>query len=101
MHDTALNALTIRLHKPYWLLHAGDCEHFLVFEHIRHVNLRNNTNPSLTFDIGCITYPTHHYRSTPSQPKSPRLFLTLVVHVAKFQQSMLYVETSDWVTVHM
>ncbi|KAI0093268.1 snRNA-activating protein of 50kDa MW C terminal-domain-containing protein [Irpex rosettiformis] len=35
MHDTIFSTLPIRLHKPYWLLHAGDCEHFIVFEHIR------------------------------------------------------------------
>ncbi|CAL1707632.1 unnamed protein product [Somion occarium] len=35
MHETNFDSLVIRLHTPYWLLHAGNCEHFLVFEHIR------------------------------------------------------------------
>lgn len=37
MHDTTLSSLNIRLHKPYWMMHAGNCEHFIVFEHVRYV----------------------------------------------------------------
>lgn len=36
MHDIALSSIALRFHKPYWALHAGDCEHFLVFEHVRY-----------------------------------------------------------------
>ena len=35
MHDTLLSTLSFRLHKPYWLFHSGNCEHFFVFEHVR------------------------------------------------------------------
>lgn len=35
MHDTTLASLTVHLHKPYWLLHAGSCEHFIVIDQIR------------------------------------------------------------------
>lgn len=35
MHDATFRSLGIRLHQPYWLCHAGSCEHFLVIEHIR------------------------------------------------------------------
>lgn len=35
MHDAVLRSLQIRLHHPYWLCHAGDCEHFFVIEHLR------------------------------------------------------------------
>ncbi|KAI0695476.1 snRNA-activating protein of 50kDa MW C terminal-domain-containing protein [Cytidiella melzeri] len=35
MHDTTFQSLAVRLHKPYWLLHSGACEHFVVFENIR------------------------------------------------------------------
>lgn len=35
MHDTPFSALTLRLHEPYWLLHQGNCEHFVVLDEIR------------------------------------------------------------------
>ncbi|KAH9832186.1 snRNA-activating protein of 50kDa MW C terminal-domain-containing protein [Rhodofomes roseus] len=35
MHETTFASLTPRLHQPYWLLHAGNCEHHFVIEHIR------------------------------------------------------------------
>jgi hypothetical protein len=37
MEDTKLSSLTIKLHEPYWLLHEGDCEHFIVFDQIRYM----------------------------------------------------------------
>lgn len=44
MHDTTLASLTVHLHKPYWLLHAGSCEHFIVIDQIR---LWHPTDPPL------------------------------------------------------
>lgn len=35
MHDQLFSDLTICLNKPYWLLHQGLCEHFVVFDAIR------------------------------------------------------------------
>ncbi|PCH43773.1 hypothetical protein WOLCODRAFT_26180 [Wolfiporia cocos MD-104 SS10] len=35
MPSTVLASLSFELHKPYWLLHAGNCEHFLVVDQIR------------------------------------------------------------------
>ncbi|KAI0081255.1 hypothetical protein K474DRAFT_1656744 [Panus rudis PR-1116 ss-1] len=35
MHDARFDSLSIRLHSPYWILHAGDCEHFFVIDQIR------------------------------------------------------------------
>ncbi|KZT70985.1 hypothetical protein DAEQUDRAFT_707745 [Daedalea quercina L-15889] len=35
MHDATFASLCLRLHQPYWLLHAGNCEHHFVIEHIR------------------------------------------------------------------
>ncbi|OBZ67997.1 snRNA-activating protein complex subunit 3 [Grifola frondosa] len=35
MHETTFSSLSLRLHKPYWLLHAGNCEHFFVIDAIR------------------------------------------------------------------
>ncbi|KAL6310357.1 snRNA-activating protein of 50kDa MW C terminal-domain-containing protein [Sparassis latifolia] len=35
MHDTSFRSLSLRLHEPYWLLHAGNCEHLVVVDEIR------------------------------------------------------------------
>lgn len=35
MHDVTFRSLELRLHHPYWLCHAGNCEHFFVIEHLR------------------------------------------------------------------
>lgn len=35
LHDVPLNTLKIHLHQPYWMMHRGDCEHFVVVEQIR------------------------------------------------------------------
>lgn len=35
-YDTMLSSLTLRINEPYWLLHAGNCEHTIVFESIRY-----------------------------------------------------------------
>lgn len=37
MHETKFNSLSLRLHTPYWLMHAGNCEHFFVIDDIRYV----------------------------------------------------------------
>ncbi|RPD74311.1 hypothetical protein L226DRAFT_571748 [Lentinus tigrinus ALCF2SS1-7] len=42
MHDTKLSSLTIRLHEPYWVLHAGNCEHFFSIASVR---LRHPSDP--------------------------------------------------------
>lgn len=33
--STPLSSLSLKLNKPYWFLHQGNCEHFLVFDQIR------------------------------------------------------------------
>lgn len=35
MHDTMLSSLTLRIDEPYWLLHQGNCQHFIVLDQIR------------------------------------------------------------------
>ncbi|KAJ7680493.1 snRNA-activating protein of 50kDa MW C terminal-domain-containing protein [Mycena polygramma] len=35
MHDTPLASLSLRVGEPYWLLHHGNCEHFVVIDQIR------------------------------------------------------------------
>lgn len=35
LSSTPLSSLSLKLNKPYWFLHQGNCEHFLVFDQIR------------------------------------------------------------------
>lgn len=35
LSSTLLSSLSLKLNKPYWFLHHGNCEHFLVFDQIR------------------------------------------------------------------
>src|ERR1700742_14999 len=35
--ETPFSSLSLRLHEPYWLLHEGNCEHYIVFDEIRYV----------------------------------------------------------------
>lgn len=35
IYDTLLSSLTLRLNNPYYLLHQGNCEHFVVVDQIR------------------------------------------------------------------
>ena len=37
MDRTTLSSLTVRLNEPYWILHAGSCEHFFTITTIRSV----------------------------------------------------------------
>ncbi|EJF65316.1 hypothetical protein DICSQDRAFT_50534 [Dichomitus squalens LYAD-421 SS1] len=48
MHDTKLSSLTVRLNEPYWLLHAGSCEHFFTFTTIR---LRHPSDPPVGYPL--------------------------------------------------
>ena len=36
MYDQRFVDLTVRINQPYWLLHQGTCEHFLVIDCIRY-----------------------------------------------------------------
>jgi snRNA-activating protein complex subunit 3 len=44
MHDAALSTLALRINSPYWLLHAGDCEHNIVIDEIRYVRLSSRVD---------------------------------------------------------
>ncbi|THH31789.1 hypothetical protein EUX98_g2404 [Antrodiella citrinella] len=44
MHDTFLASMTLRLHTPYWLLHVGDCIHYVVFDQIRRLPINYTDN---------------------------------------------------------
>ena len=41
MHETTFSSLSLRLNHPYWLVHHGNCEHFLVVDQIRYVCSRH------------------------------------------------------------
>ncbi|KAH9931093.1 snRNA-activating protein of 50kDa MW C terminal-domain-containing protein [Epithele typhae] len=42
MHDVKFASLTMRLHEPYWIVHAGKCEHWFIVSSIR---LRHPSDP--------------------------------------------------------
>jgi snRNA-activating protein complex subunit 3 len=35
MHETHWSSLSLRINQPYWFLHQGNCEHFLIVDQIR------------------------------------------------------------------
>jgi len=35
LQQTTFSSLSLRLNEPYWLIHKGNCEHFIVFDQIR------------------------------------------------------------------
>ncbi len=37
-HETPFSSLSLRLNHPYWLVHHGNCEHFLVVHQIRYIS---------------------------------------------------------------
>ncbi|KAJ3568861.1 hypothetical protein NP233_g5433 [Leucocoprinus birnbaumii] len=39
LNQTTLSSLSLRVNEPYWFLHRGNCEHYVLFEQIRSVNL--------------------------------------------------------------
>ncbi|KAJ4483220.1 snRNA-activating protein of 50kDa MW C terminal-domain-containing protein [Lentinula aciculospora] len=42
MHDTPFTSLALQINVPYWLLHQGNCEHFIVIDQIR---LKHSKDP--------------------------------------------------------
>lgn len=52
---TTFNALTLRLHQPYWILHQGNCEHFFVIDQIR---LAHASDPSSGYPLTLHLTPT-------------------------------------------
>lgn len=35
LSETTISSLSLRINEPYWMLHRGNCEHFIVVEQIR------------------------------------------------------------------
>lgn len=60
MHETTLASLSLRTHEPYWLLHQGNCEHFIVVDEIRRDYFLNLLTAvfSLLVIAGCSTLLT-------------------------------------------
>ena len=46
--DMTFGSLSLRLHLPYWFIHQGNCEHFVVFDEIRWENLRFTSKRTLS-----------------------------------------------------
>jgi snRNA-activating protein complex subunit 3 len=68
MHEVTFQALEIRLQQPYWLCHAGDCEHFFVIESIRSV--------VLYCVIDCLSQTAAYRAHHPSDPPLEKFPLT-------------------------
>ncbi|KAF5370785.1 hypothetical protein D9758_001909 [Tetrapyrgos nigripes] len=45
---TPLSSLSLRINQPYWMLHQGNCEHFIVVEHIR---MKDASDPATGFPL--------------------------------------------------
>lgn len=73
IHDVHFSDLDVRLNQPYWLLHQGSCEHYLVIEQIRWGWSSFITIPSLNTRILQLVKPhrpngrlSYHYSHKPS-----------------------------------
>ncbi|KAH8814753.1 snRNA-activating protein of 50kDa MW C terminal-domain-containing protein [Flagelloscypha sp. PMI_526] len=53
MHDTRLDSLSLRIEQPYWLVHQGNCEHWVIIDEIR---MLHRDDPTLGYPIG-LWYP--------------------------------------------
>lgn len=58
MHDTFLSSLTVRIDEPYWLLHKGNCQHFVVFDQIR--RMRASDGPAAAYPKTLHIAPVSH-----------------------------------------
>jgi snRNA-activating protein complex subunit 3 len=60
---TRLDTLIVKLHEPYWLLHEGNCEHFVVIDEIRCASSRVAREPLVLRNVaartGCCILQTH------------------------------------------
>ncbi|KAF9263336.1 hypothetical protein L218DRAFT_927869 [Marasmius fiardii PR-910] len=55
MHDAPLQSLSLTIGEPYWLLHEGNCEHFVVIDGIR---LKHSTDPPFGYPLTLNREPT-------------------------------------------
>ena len=67
MYEQRFADLTVRVNEPYWLLHQGTCEHFLIIDSIRYVPPQHYIEISFTHP-DCPLYYTYHRMLHPSDP---------------------------------
>lgn len=54
LKQTTFSSLSLRLNEPYWLIHKGNCEHFIVIDQIRYVvSMHNLLSVRYNVSIGC------------------------------------------------
>lgn len=85
MHETPFSSLSLHLHQPYWLLHQGNCEHFIVVDEIRYVLLFLNFRRSCFANAYISDFSIHltHQQAIPSPCRSHLRCSTSVVLAAK------------------
>ena len=83
LHETPFSSLSLRLNHPYWLVHHGDCEHFLVVDQIRYVFSPHHICHLV--DIFNLVYCTHTILLLGTRlPRKSRLrYMRTVAHVRK------------------
>jgi snRNA-activating protein complex (SNAPc), subunit 3 len=83
MNETPFSSLSLRINYPYWLVHHGNCEHFLVVDQIRYVFSLHNTGHLV--EIFCLGYCI--YTTLPRGTRLPRKlrlhYWGTVAHVQK------------------
>ncbi|EIW83123.1 hypothetical protein CONPUDRAFT_101736 [Coniophora puteana RWD-64-598 SS2] len=53
--NTTIDTLSLRVNQPYWMLHQGNCEHYLVVDEIR---LRHSADPKCGYPLTTQITPT-------------------------------------------
>jgi hypothetical protein len=91
IHDTTFSSLSLRLNHPYWLVHSGDCEHFLVVDQIRYVFSLPNCHLSLTSNSAYSTLTTPHPGTRLPRKSRPHYSAT----VARVRRSQLSFRSSE------
>lgn len=54
MHSKKFSDLSLCINKPFWLLHQGSCEHFIVVDQIRLVDARLFSSRFMSHPVTCI-----------------------------------------------
>ena len=100
MNETLFSSLSLRINHPYWLVHHGNCEHFLVVDQIRYVFSLHNTGHLV--DIFCLVYCIHTTLLLGTRlPRKLRLhYWGTVAHVRKSRPCTQLLVTCASVRVH-
>jgi snRNA-activating protein complex subunit 3 len=57
MNETPFSSLSLRLNHPYWLVHHGNCEHFLVVDQIRYIFSLHNSDHLVDIFLSSLLHP--------------------------------------------